>query len=86
MWAAQEMPTHAALSAGAAPAPTVCWIVGKAGTVLLTVDGRTWQSVAFPETADLVSITAPSADAATVTTADGRTFATTDRGRSWSRR
>jgi Photosynthesis system II assembly factor YCF48/Putative zinc-finger len=85
-WAAQEMPTHAALAAATAPAPTVCWIVGKAGTVLLTVDGRTWQSVAFPETADLVSITAPSADAATVTTADGRTFSTTDRGRSWSRR
>jgi outer membrane biosynthesis protein TonB len=70
--------------AGASPDPTVCWLVGRAGIVLLTIDGRTWQRVSFIETADLVSVRATSADAATVTTADGRTFTTTDRGRTWT--
>ena len=85
-WSAQATPSHAPLIAGSSPAPSVCWLVGKAGTVLLTVDGRTWQLLAFPEAVDLVSVTAPSADAATVTAADGRTFATADRGRTWSPR
>ena len=85
-WTAQNAPSHPELMMAAAPTPTVCWIVGRAGTVLLTVDGRRWQTVAFPESVDLVAIAASSADAATVTTSDGRTFATTDRGRSWSRR
>jgi putative zinc finger protein/photosynthesis system II assembly factor YCF48-like protein len=82
-WTAQDVPPHANLTAAVAPAPTICWIVGRAGTVLLTVDGHTWQTLAFPEAVDLVAITASSADAATVTTADGRTFATSDRGRTW---
>jgi hypothetical protein len=73
------------LTAGAAPSPTVCWIVGRAGTVLRTTDGRAWERVAFPERADLVAIQAEDSAAATVTTADGLTFRTTDGGRTWIR-
>ena len=72
------------LTAGAAPEPTVCWVVGRAGTVLVTTDGRTWQPVAFPEPVDLVAVQARDGRAATVITADGRTFRTADGGRTWA--
>lgn len=82
-WTAQDLGPVGPLTAGAAPAPAVCWIVGRSGTVLLTTDGRTWQRLTFPEPADLAGIIAKDASTATVTTADGRTFATTDGGRTW---
>jgi photosystem II stability/assembly factor-like uncharacterized protein len=59
--------------------------VGSAGTVLLSTDGRSWRRVAFPEAVDLRSVTATDQETATVTTADGRVFVTTDGGRTWSR-
>src|SRR5262245_33152504 len=81
-------PTGASLApaAGASPSPSVCWLVGPQGLVLLSTDGRTWKRVVFPETVDLTSVLAIDATAATVTTADGRTFNTTDGGLSWIRR
>jgi photosystem II stability/assembly factor-like uncharacterized protein len=85
-WAAQVSGVTADLAAGAAPAPRVCWAVGAAGTVLLTVDGERWERRPFPEPADLVAVEASSARAATVTARDGRRFATIDAGLSWTRR
>ncbi len=82
-WTAQKTGTTVRLTAGSAPHPDICWIVGDQGTVLVSVDGRSWQRVKSPDAMRLVSVTATSADAATVTTSDGRTFATTDRGRTW---
>jgi hypothetical protein len=73
------------LTAGASPSPSVCWLVGSAGTVLLSTDGRSWRRVAFPEAVDLRSVTATDQETATVTTADGRAFVTTDGGQTWSR-
>lgn len=84
-WQAQQTGAAAALVAGAAPARDVVWIVGRAGTVLLSVDGATWQRLDFPDaTADLVSVTATDALRATVTTSAGRTYTTIDGGRTWS--
>jgi len=71
------------LIAGASPSRLVCWLVGRAGTVLLSTDGRTWRGVPFPVMTDLVAVQATNAQTATITTADGRTFQTTDGGRSW---
>src|SRR4051812_26114808 len=73
------------LIAGSSPSPSVCWLIGQAGTVLRSTDGRSWVRVAFPEPVDLQAISASDADTATVTTADGRAFATIDGGRTWSR-
>jgi hypothetical protein len=56
------------LTAGSAPSSTVCWVVGRAGTVLLSSDGRTWRRVAFPEPVDLAAVQATDARTATVTT------------------
>jgi hypothetical protein len=83
-WQPQSPGTTAELMAGASPAPTVCWIVGRHGTVLRTTDGLTWRRLAFPSaTADLVGVAATDAASATVTTADGRTYRTSDGGRTW---
>lgn len=74
------------LTAGAAPSVLTCWLVGSAGTVILSTDGRTFSRVAFPEMIDLSSVSAVDARTASVSTADGRTFDTTDGGASWTRR
>jgi Putative zinc-finger len=82
----QPTGASAAPTAGASPSPLVCWLVGPQGLVLLSTDGRTWKRLVFPETVDLTSVLAMDDARATVTTADGRTLATSDRGVSWIRR
>jgi hypothetical protein len=80
-------PVHALveqeMTAGSSPAPNVCWIVGRRGLVLITVDGATFVRLPFPAVVDLVGVTATDGRHATVTTVDGRTFQTTDTGRTW---
>ena len=84
-WQDQELGVSVALTAGSSPTPSVCWLVGSGGTVLVTVDGRTWRRLAFPETVELIAVRATDAQSATVTTADGRTFSTVDGGATWGR-
>ncbi len=84
-WTLQQTGTTANVTAGSSPARDVCWLVGRGGTVLLSVDGRTWQLRPFPEKIDLVAVQATDAKTATVTTSDGRRFSTTDGGATWSR-
>jgi photosystem II stability/assembly factor-like uncharacterized protein len=76
----------AVITAGAAPTPTTCWLVGRGGTVLLTTDGKTFARTSPPDPTDLSAVRATDARSATVTTVDGREFATTDGGRTWVRR
>lgn len=84
-WIPVRVNAGEAVTGGAAPAPLVCWIVGRAGLVLLATDGTNFTRLPFPERVDLISITAADAQRATVTTADGRTFQTSDNGRNWQR-
>jgi hypothetical protein len=84
-WEALTVGASGELAAGSSPDRTVCWLVGRAGTIRLTVDGVRFTSVPFPETVDLVSVRASSAASALVTTGDGRQFRTDDRGQTWSR-
>jgi hypothetical protein len=84
-WQDQTIGVNVALTAGSSPTPSVCWLIGPGGMVLVTADGRAWRRVAFPEAVDLIAIRAADAESATVTTADGRTFTTTDGGASWGR-
>lgn len=72
------------LTAGASPGASVCWLVGRSGTVLRTIDGRRFQRVTFPEPADLAGVQSTSEMAATVTTSDGRAFRTSDGGTTWN--
>lgn len=79
------LPGDVQITATASPSSTVSWFVGRAGAVLLTVDGRTVTRVPFPEKADLTAVTATDARTAIVTTIDGRMFRTEDGGQTWRR-
>ena len=84
-WQIQQTGAGVTLVAGASPSRSVCWLVGPAGTVMLQTDGSTWRRIAFPERVDLASVHATDDRRATITTADGRTFETTDGGVTWNR-
>lgn len=85
-WEMQPTGSADVLTNGASPAPTICWLVGRRGVVLLTIDGRSWRRVEFPEMTDLSAIQATDGQNASVSTADGRTFTTNDAGATWVRR
>lgn len=83
-WVRQTTGTTSALVAGSSPAPTVCWLVGPAGTVVVTVDGERWRQVSFPDpNADIRTVAATDAHRAAVTTSDKRTYVTADGGLTW---
>ena len=82
-WQMQSPGVDAQLTAGASPQPSVCWLVGRGGIVLLSTDGQSWRRVPFPEAADLVAVRTSSAAGASVTTADGRVLTTSDGGATW---
>ena len=83
-WEAVPTGVSAELTAGSSPTRLVCWLVGRAGTVLLSTDGRTWRRVPFPDISDLVAVQAADVQTAAITTADGRMFRTTDGGLTWN--
>jgi len=82
-WSAASIDPSLEIVAGASPSPTVCWMVGRAGVVMLTADGLTWRRLKFPALVDLVSVRAATARAAIVVASDGQQFDTTDAGDSW---
>lgn len=82
-WSGQFADVNVKLLAGSAPTTKICWIVGRAGTVLRTTDGEHWEKVAPPATVDLVGVQAHDAKSAEVTAADGRKFSTEDGGKTW---
>lgn len=84
-WTPVTVPASSGLVAGFAPSSGVCWIVGRAGVVLLTTDGGRFSRLAFPDSSDLVAVRATDARGATVTTATGQAFRTTDGGATWTR-
>ena len=72
------------LTTGSSPSRDVCWIVGRAGVVLVTTDGATWQRRAVPGSPDLIGVRAADGRSATVTTADGHQYSTSDGGVTWT--
>jgi photosystem II stability/assembly factor-like uncharacterized protein len=84
-WQVQSTGIGETLSAGTSPSPSVCWLVGPNGIVLLSTDGLSWKRLAFPEAVKLVAVRATDDKSATVTTSDGREFVTGDGGLTWAR-
>jgi photosystem II stability/assembly factor-like uncharacterized protein len=82
-WTGVALQPPALLTAGSSPAPNICWFVGRAGTVVVTVDGSTFTRVAAPTAADRVAVRADDGRTAVVADGDGRSFRTTDRGATW---
>lgn len=85
-WQRQDTGVRAALAAGFSPSAAICWLVGRQGTVIRTLDGASWEVLASPAPVDLVRVTARDGLSATVTAVDGRTFETADGGRTWRER
>jgi hypothetical protein len=83
-WTVQYSEPDAGLIALSSPSPNVCWVVGRAGLVLLTTDGRTWQRLSFPKTGDLASVLASDEKNAVVFSGEGTVYVTQDAGRTWS--
>jgi hypothetical protein len=83
-WRPVDLPVaNAHVVSIAAPSAQVCWLVGRDSLILLTTDGTHWQSIAPPESADFVEVTAENASSATVATAEGLKFRTGDAGKHW---
>jgi len=70
--------------AGDAPTPSICWFTGADGLILVTTDATRFTRIPFPERVNLTSVTATSATEAVVATSDGRSFRTSDGGRTWN--
>ena len=48
-WRTQATGVNVTLTAGSSPSPSVCWLVGPGGLVLITTDeGQSWRRVPFP--------------------------------------
>jgi hypothetical protein len=71
------------VTTGVAPSPTICWLVGRSGLVLVMSNGTTFRRMATPANVDLVAVQATDALRATVTADNGRQFTTADGGLTW---
>jgi hypothetical protein len=72
------------ITAGSCPAADVCWVGGAGGTVLLRGADAAWSRRPLPVGARIGRIHAIDSLNATVFLADGRSFQTTDGGRTWA--
>jgi hypothetical protein len=82
-WQGQLLNPSAEFTAGFAPEPRICWLVGRSGIVFLTEDGKSWRKLPSPTSEDLVAVVARSASNATVTATDDRKWSTDDAGKNW---
>ncbi len=82
-WQGQLLNPSAEFTAGSAPEPRICWLVGRSGIVFLTEDGKSWRKLPSPTSEDLVVVVAKSASNATVTATDDQRWSTDDAGKNW---
>ena len=82
-WQRVTIETDVTMTTGAAPSRLICWLAGRRGALLLSIDGQTFARVDLPESVDIASIRAQSALVATVITVAGREFSTADGGHTW---
>ena len=82
-WTSGPADVGAQLAAGSSPSPNVCWVVGRGGVIRLSTNRQSWQTIRFPDTADLSGVQASDARTVTVTMVDGRSFRTVDGGMTW---
>lgn len=92
-WVSQMSPSQQDWLAGAPFSDTVCWLAGRKGAIARTVDGEHWDLIPPPTQAagaggvqpDWIGISALDALGATLISADGRKFTTSDGGMTWQR-
>jgi hypothetical protein len=84
-WQPQLTENDVHLVTGFAPSSKICWVVGRHGTILRTVDGENWQAVKSPTEVDLTAVRAEDAEVATITAANGIAYVTKNGGAKWKR-
>jgi hypothetical protein len=72
------------LVTGVALSDEIAWVVGRKGAIWRTTDGLAWNRVSAPSAENFVRVHAQGPGAATVVTDTGRTYVTTDGGRTWT--
>jgi photosystem II stability/assembly factor-like uncharacterized protein len=84
-WSLQASGVAVDLLTGSAPSDKICWMVGRAGTILLTVDGGAhWSVIHSPLNEDLGGVRALDALHATVwNLPNSKSFETSDGGIAW---
>lgn len=82
-WQAQTSNVSADLLAASAPLETVCWVVGRSGTILRTTDGEHWEKISSPATVDWIGIKTRDALHARILAAGGAIYVTEDGGQTW---
>jgi len=82
-WQRQLLNPSAEFTAGSAPEPRICWLVGRSGIVFLTEDGKNWRQIPSPTSEDLIAVVTKSASNATVASDDDRKWTTDDAGKNW---
>jgi len=84
-WSRQRSGVLVELLTGSAPSDKVCWIVGRVGAILLTIDGgATWKLISSPLKEDLGGVQATDALHATIwNVRNTKSFETSDSGRTW---
>jgi photosystem II stability/assembly factor-like uncharacterized protein len=93
-WVSQASPSRQDWLAGAAVSDTVCWLVGRNGSIARTTDGEHWIPVNSPPLAtgssgklpDWVGVTATDAQTAAITSGDQQRYVTNDGGQTWQAR
>ena len=84
-WTPQLASTGSELTAGSAPSSSVCWLVGRAGTILRTIDGgASWNRIDAPLQSDIVGVTATDGQTVVVEFSDGQAFVSADGGSTWT--
>lgn len=82
-WQGQMVSQNADFTAGSAPTPKICWVVGRAGAIFRTSDGSNWKKIPPPASVDLVGVSATDASTATVTAVGGWRYSTENAGKIW---
>lgn len=85
-WDQQKSGVTTDLNAGSAPSGKVCWVVGKAGTILLTTDrGKHWKKLSSPTTENVEGVDAQDGKHASIWTVGHKhSFETNDGGTTWT--
>ena len=83
-WLPQRGGVSTDLLSAASPSNDVCWMAGKSGTIIRTLDGGAhWQLVSPPSRGNITAITAADSNNASIVGADGAHFSTRDGGVTW---
>ena len=83
-WRVEHEGALSAMRAGVCPTADVCWLGGEDGRVLRREPSGRWVESRLPTRQAVTVIEARNAQSASVTDSDGRRFATTNGGRTWS--